>query len=100
LGTSIKGTGWGRPDDRIGLAGAINALSKDHRDYLAAGGLGILIGDGRLNYRPEKVIETFYAMNVINGVMLTFDYQFIMDLAHNADRGPVSIFTARLHGEF
>ena len=100
LGTSIKGTGWGRPDDRIGLAGAINALSRDHRAYLAAGGLGILIGDGRLNYRPEKILETFYAMNVINGVMLTFDYQFIADLAHNADRGPVSIFTARLHGEF
>jgi len=100
VGTSIKGTAWSRPDDKVGLAGAINGLSTDHRNYLAAGGLGILIGDGRLNYRPEKIIETFYAMNVINGVMLTFDYQFITDLAHNADRGPVSIFTARLHGEF
>ena len=100
IGTSIKGTAWHRPDDKIGLAGAINALSRDHRDYLGAGGLGILIGDGRLNYRPEKILEAFYAMNVINGVMLTFDYQFIADLAHNADRGPVSIFTARLHGEF
>src|SRR6516165_5733973 len=100
LGTSIKGTGWGRPDDRIGLAGAINALSRDHRAYLAAGGLGILIGDGRLNYRPETIIETFYAMNVINGVILTFDYQFMMNPAHNADRGPISIFSARLHGEF
>ena len=39
-------------------------------------------------------------MNVINGVMLTFDYQFINNLAHNADRGPVSVFSARLHGEF
>jgi len=100
VGTSIKGTAWSRPDDKVGLAGAINGLSTDHRNYLAVGGLGILIGDGRLNYRPEKIIETFYAMNVINGVMLTFDYQFITDLAHNADRGPVSIFTARLHGEF
>jgi high affinity Mn2+ porin len=100
LGTSIKGVRWGRPDDRIGLAGAINALSRDHRDYLAAGGLGILIGDGRLNYRPESIIETFYAMNVINGVMLTFDYQYMMNPADNADRGPISFFTARLHGEF
>jgi high affinity Mn2+ porin len=100
LGTSIKGARWGRPDDRIGLAGAINALSRDHRDYLAAGGLGILIGDGRLNYRPESIIETFYAMNVINGVMLTFDYQYMMNPADNADRGPISFFTARLHGEF
>jgi high affinity Mn2+ porin len=100
LGASIKGTSWGRPDDRIGLAGAINALSPDHRDYIAAGGLGILIGDGQLNYHPEKVIETFYAMNVINGIILTFDYQFMMNPAHNADRGPISFFSGRLHGEF
>src|SRR6266436_5149130 len=100
LGTSIKGTRWGRPDDRIGLAGVINTLSRDHRDYLAAGGLGILIGDGRLNYRPEQILETFYAMNVINRVTLTFDYQFFKNLADNADRGPVSVFSARLHGEF
>ena len=100
VGTSINGKSWGRPDDRIGLAGAINGLSTDHRNYLAVGGLGILIGDGQINYRPEKILETFYAMKVINGVILTFDYQFITNLAHNADRGPVSIFTARLHGEF
>jgi high affinity Mn2+ porin len=100
LGTSIKGTRWGRPDDRIGLAGAINGLSQDHRNYLAVGGLGILIGDGQLNYRPESIIETFYAMNVINSVVLTFNYQFMMNPADNADRGPISFFTARLHGEF
>ena len=54
FGTSIRGTTWGRPDDKIGLAGAINALSRDHRDFLAIGGLGILIGDGRINYSPER----------------------------------------------
>ena len=100
LGTSIKGTRWGRPDDRIGLAGAINMLSRDHRDYIAAGGLGILIGDGRLNYRPEQILETFYAMSVISGVILTFDYQFMLNPAYNADRGPISFFSGRLHGEF
>jgi high affinity Mn2+ porin len=100
LGTSIKGTRWGRPDDKIGLAGAINSLSNDHRDYLAAGGLGILIGDGRLNYRPETILETFYAMNVSKGVTLTFDYQFLGNPAHNADRGPISVFSGRVHGEF
>ena len=100
LGTSIKGTAWGRPEDRIGLAGAINSLSRDHRDYIAAGGLGILIGDGRLNYRPETILETFYAMNVSKGMMLTFDYQFLVNPAHNTDRGPVSVFSARVHAEF
>jgi high affinity Mn2+ porin len=47
-----------------------------------------------------KSRETFYAMNVINGVMLTFDYQYMMNPAHNADRGPISFFSGRLHGEF
>ena len=59
-----------------------------------------MIGDGQLNYRPESIIETFYALNVINGVILTLDYQFMMNPADNADRGPISFFTARLHGEF
>ena len=100
FGTSIRGTTWGRPDDKIGLAGAINSLSRDHRDFLAIGGLGILIGDGRINYSPEKIIETFYAYNVNKWSTLTFDYQFIADVADNADRGPVSVFSARLHAEF
>ena len=100
LGTSIKGKSWGRPDDRIGIAGAINSISQDHRNYLAVGGLGILIGDGRLNYDPEKVLETFYAMSMNKGMVLTFDYQFLVNPAHNADRGPISIFSARVHGEF
>jgi high affinity Mn2+ porin len=100
LGTIVKGTNWGRPDDRIGLAGTINGISVDHRNYLAVGGLGILIGDSRLNYRPEKILETFYAMKVISGLILTFDYQFMLNPAHNADRGPISIFSGRLHGEF
>jgi high affinity Mn2+ porin len=100
LGTSIRGTRWGRSEDKIGLAGAINALSRDHRDYIAAGGLGLLIGDGRLNYRPETILETFYAMNISKGMMLTFDYQFLANPAHNADRGPVSVFSGRVHAEF
>jgi high affinity Mn2+ porin len=100
FGASITGKAWGRPDDKIGVAGAINALSSDHRDYIAAGGLGILIGDGQLNYRREKILETFYAMNMMKGLALTFDYQFMMNPAYNADRGPISIFSGRLHGEF
>jgi high affinity Mn2+ porin len=100
LGASIKGTRWGRPDDVIGIGGAINALSRDHRDFLAAGGLGPLIGDGRLNYRRERILETYYAFALNNGLTLTADYQLITNPAYNADRGPVSIFSGRLHGEF
>jgi high affinity Mn2+ porin len=100
LGTSIKGAKWGRPDDVIGIGGAINALSRDHRDFLAAGGLGPLIGDGRLNYRRERILETYYAFALNKALTLTADYQFVTNPAYNADRGPVSIFSGRLHGEF
>jgi high affinity Mn2+ porin len=53
-----------------------------------------------LNYRPEKILETFYAFNVMKGLMLTFDYQFMLNPADNADRSPISFFSARLHREF
>ena len=99
-GTVIKGKSWGRPDDKIGLAGAINGISNDYRNYLAAGGLGILIGDGQLNYRPEKILETFYALSLSKSATLTFDYQFMMNPAYNADRGPISFFAGRFHAEF
>jgi high affinity Mn2+ porin len=100
LGASIKGTTWGRPDDTIGIAGAINALSRDHRDFLAAGGLGPLIGDGQLNYRKERILETYYAYALNKAITLTADYQFVTNPAYNADRGPVHVFSGRLHGEF
>jgi high affinity Mn2+ porin len=95
-----KGTIWGRPFDRIGVAGAINALSSDHRAFIAAGGLGILIGDGRLNYRDEKIFESYYSIGFDKWTSLTLDYQFITNPAYNADRGPVSIYSVRFHASF
>jgi len=100
MGTSIKGTKWGRPDDVIGLGGAINSLSRDHRDFIAAGGLGVLIGDGALNYRRERILETYYAFALNKALTLTADYQLITNPAYNADRGPVHVFSGRFHGEF
>ncbi len=100
LGASVKGARWGRPDDVIGIGGAINALSRDHRDFIAAGGLGVLIGDGALNYRYEQILETYYAYALNKQLTLTGDYQLIINPAYNADRGPVHVFSGRLHGEF
>ena len=100
VGAALKGTQWGRPDDTVGLAGAVNAWSDSHRDFIAAGGLGILIGDGRLNYRTERILEAYYSYSLWKQVKLTFDYQFIGNPAYNADRGPVSVFAARLHAEY
>ena len=99
-GLSIKGTKWGRPDDVIGIGGAVNAISRDFRDFLAVGGLGVLVGDGALNYRRERVLETYYSLALSKAFTLTADYQLIVNPAYNADRGPISIFSGRLHGEF
>jgi high affinity Mn2+ porin len=100
LGASNKGPRWGRPDDVIGIGGAVNTISRDHRDFLAAGGLGPLIGDGQLNYRPERILEAYYAFAIDKSLTFTADYQLITNPAYNADRGPVHVFSGRLHGEF
>ena len=100
FGTVLKGTAWGRPDDKIGAGGVMEGLSPIARAYFAAGGLGILIGDGQLNYRPEKIFEAYYAYGLNKWATLTFDYQFIDNPGYNADRGPVSVFSGRLHAQF
>jgi high affinity Mn2+ porin len=97
LGLRLKGAAWDRPDDSVGIAAAINGLSGDHAAFLAAGGLGILIGDGRLHYAPEDILETFYRWQIAAPASLTANYQFILHPAYNQDRGPVSVFALRLH---
>ena len=100
-GLSIKGRSWGRPDDRVGLGGAINWVSEPHRNFFAAGGLGPLVGDGQLpNYTPEKVIESYYAFQMTKGLIVTADYQLLLNPAYNGDRGPVHVFSGRLHASF
>src|SRR5713226_8459492 len=99
-GALIKGAAWGRSQDASGVAFARNYLSNAHRDYLAAGGLGFFIGDGRLNYRPESIVEAFYRMNLVTGAWISLDWQRIQNPAYNADRGPVNVGTIRLHTEF
>ena len=100
LGVSIKGSSWHRPDDVIGVGGVMSGLAKDHRDYLAAGGVGFELGDRRLSYAPEEVVETYYMATVTKNLFLTLDYQFIDHPGYNADRGPVSIVGFRAHVEF
>jgi high affinity Mn2+ porin len=34
------------------------------------------------------------------GFTFTFDYQYMMNPADNADRGPISFFSGRVHAEF
>ena len=101
VGLQLKGGGWKRTNDTVGLAGIIDGLSQAHRDFLAAGGLGVLVGDGKLpNYSPEGVIEIYYDAAVIKNVHLAIDYQFVANPGYNADRGPVNVFSSRFHFQF
>jgi high affinity Mn2+ porin len=101
FGGVLKGTSWKRNDDEVGLAFIGNGLSQPHRDYLAAGGYGFLIGDGKLNYAPEMIAELYYKLNAYqHKLWLTPDYQFIVNPAYNKDRGPVNVFSIRAHVEF
>jgi len=99
-GVSFKGGIYGRAQDTFGTAFVRNSLSAEHRDYLAAGGLGFFIGDGRLNYRSETIVEAFYSLSVVKSAWISFDLQRIGNPAYNADRGPGIVVSARLHYEF
>jgi high affinity Mn2+ porin len=100
LGTALQGRRWGRPNDAIGLSGVIGGLSPVARAYFTAGGLGILIGDGHLNYGAERALEAYYKYGFARWLALSVDYQFIVNPGYNADRGPVSIYAIRLHTAF
>ena len=99
-GLSVKGDRWGRHDDTLGVAVVVNALSGAARDYFTAGGMGILIGDGGMNYGPEKIAELYYSWRVEKHLTLGVDYQYVVNPAYNRDRGPVPILGLRAHAEF
>lgn len=102
-GLALKGERWGRHDDTFGIAAVTNGLSSDARAYFSAGGIGILIGDGQLiHYGAEKIMESYYSycVDALDHLMLTVNYQYIINPAYNQDRGPVSIFGVRVHKEF
>jgi len=100
-GLSLTGSRWGRPDDTIGLAGVANRISHQGKLYLAAGGLGGIIGDGQLpNAGPEQILETYYRVALSDFAQFAFHYQFINHPAYNRDRGPVSVFALQLHLQY
>ena len=100
LGLKLNGQQWNRESDHAGVAIVVNGLSKEHQQYLAFGGKGFIIGDGQLNYAPEAIGELYYSFRPIDkNIWLTGDYQFCLNPAYNADRGPVHIFSVRLHVE-
>ena len=99
-GVSFKGTTWRRKEDVAATSFTAGGLSGVHAVYLARGGLDFLIGDGRLNYAPEYVWESYYSARLRPGLFATFDLQRVVNPAYNQDRGPVWIESIRLHMEF
>jgi len=108
FGGQIGGGAWGRDADRVGAAVAVNGLSADHRNYLAAGGLGAFLGDGALRYGSERVWEAYYRLTFAPVPMpggplqsaVSLGAQHIVHPGYNRDRGPVDVVSVRLHAEF
>ncbi|HEY6922322.1 MAG TPA: carbohydrate porin, partial [Steroidobacteraceae bacterium] len=107
VGLQLSGTHWRRRDDRLGAALLSEGLSAPHREYLAAGGHGFLLGDGRLNYRREDVLEMYYRLQVTQSIarlpvrlQLSPDFQLIRNPGFNGDRGPARFWGLRAHLEY
>ncbi|HKO04882.1 MAG TPA: carbohydrate porin [Candidatus Acidoferrales bacterium] len=100
FGADHDGARWHRPHDRAGLAFDVLGISRDHRQYLADGGLGFLLGDGALTYGHERSLEFYYTTHIWRGAYLAFDIQRITDPGYNQVRGPVVVPGVRLHLEF
>jgi high affinity Mn2+ porin len=99
-GMGLNGAKWHRKQDRAGVAFVSNGIKKDHQEYLADGGRGFLLGDGKLNYRRENILESYYTAHVWRGIYVAPGVQYIVNPGYNRDRGPVVVPTLRLHGEF
>lgn len=99
-GLMANGSKWSRPRDFMGVGFNLGWISNVHAKYLALGGVDAFIGDGAIRASAEKSLDVFYSLNYRKSYWLTGDYQHVASPAFNADRGPVNIFTLRVHGEF
>ena len=94
-------TEWhGHQQTVLGCLGNVNGISRVQQQFFSDGGLGILAGDGALSYGLEKTLETYYRAQIWKNIYATGDYQYVINPAYNAARGPVSILSMRLHWEF
>ncbi|WP_263385117.1 carbohydrate porin [Granulicella arctica] len=100
FGVLAKGSLWKRPRDVTGTAMNFGWISGEHADYLRLGGIDGFVGDGHLSPAPETALDVFYSVNYHKSYWLSGDYQHVTNPAFNSDRGPVNLFSVRVHGEF
>ena len=96
-GLQVDGVHWGRAADRVGAALLVHGLADAHRDYLAGGGSGFLLGDGALTYGREQIIEAYYRAAVGDFTQLSADVQRIRNPGYNRDRGPATVLGLRVN---
>jgi hypothetical protein len=100
IGGDLAGRVWHRSQDKIGLAVVSNAIKRDHQNYLGYGGLGFLLGDGKLNYGRENIVDSYYDWHAWRGMFYAMDVQHISDPGYNRDRGPAWVGSVRAHVDF
>ncbi|MDE2155552.1 MAG: carbohydrate porin [Xanthomonadaceae bacterium] len=99
-GFQLSGVHWNRSGDHLGVGVALNALSPGHREYLALGGNGFVLGDGALHYGKEQILETYYNLSLGKHLTLSPDLQLVRNPGYNRDRGPARFVALRAHLEF
>jgi hypothetical protein len=100
VGAFLKGSLWSRPSDEAGAGVNFGWISAPHAKYLGLGGIDGFVGDGAIRAASEISFDIFYSARIQKSLWLTGDYQHITNPGFNADRGPVNVFTVRIHGEF
>ncbi|HKW95441.1 MAG TPA: carbohydrate porin [Methylomirabilota bacterium] len=100
VGLQLSGVHWGRSQDVLGMAYAFDGLAPEHRRYLEQGGAGFVLGDGKLNYALEQILEVYYRVQLWRYVQTSLDYQFIQNPGYNRDRGPAHVIGGRLRVSF
>jgi carbohydrate-selective porin OprB len=100
IGADYFGARWHRPVDKLGIVFVSNAIKRDHQDYLRAGGLGFLLGDGNLHYGRENIVESYYNWHAWRGLFYSLDIQHIDNPGYNRDRGPAWVGSVRAHVDF
>ena len=98
-GISVTGTRWHRKFDNVATEFTASGISGVHAQYLALGGHDFLIGDGRLEYGPECIWESYYSARLFPNFFTALDVQHVNNPAYNQQRGPLWIYSLRLHFE-
>jgi carbohydrate-selective porin OprB len=100
FGGDLQGIRWNRPVDKIGVAFVSNAIKRDHQNYLKYGGLGFILGDGKLNYGRENIVESYYNWHIWRGIFFSLGLTHIDNPGYNRDRGPVWVPSVRMHVDY